>query len=67
MVGSRSFINLSFCLDSNHWFPPEMLVVCMGIEALWQFQLHTQYVKKIGVHREISKYSHHQVVPRTEY
>jgi sterol desaturase/sphingolipid hydroxylase (fatty acid hydroxylase superfamily) len=26
-------------------FPPEMLVVCMGIEALWQFQLHTQYVK----------------------
>jgi sterol desaturase/sphingolipid hydroxylase (fatty acid hydroxylase superfamily) len=32
-------------------FPPEMLVVCMGIEALWQFQLHTQYVKKIGVHR----------------
>jgi sterol desaturase/sphingolipid hydroxylase (fatty acid hydroxylase superfamily) len=34
------FINLSLCLDSNHWFPPEMLVVCMGIEALWQFQLH---------------------------
>jgi sterol desaturase/sphingolipid hydroxylase (fatty acid hydroxylase superfamily) len=28
-------------------FPPEMLVVCMGIEALWQFQLHT-YVKKLG-------------------
>jgi hypothetical protein len=25
-----------------------MLVVCMGIEALWQFQLHTQYVKKLG-------------------
>jgi hypothetical protein len=31
--------------------------VCMGIEALWQFQLHTW--KKIGVHREISEYSHH--------
>jgi hypothetical protein len=66
MVGSRS-INLSLCLDSNHWFPPEMLVVCMGIEALWQFQLHTQYVK-IGVHREISEYSHHaSSTPRTEY
>jgi hypothetical protein len=35
-----------------------MLVVCMGIEALWQFQLHTQYVKKLGF-IEISEYSHH--------
>jgi hypothetical protein len=33
-----------------------MLVVCMGIEALWQFQLHT-ICKKNGVHREISKYT----------
>jgi hypothetical protein len=64
MVGSI-FINL-LCLDSNH-FPPEMLVVCMGIEALWQFQLHTQYVKNWGF-REISKYSHHaSSTPRTEY
>jgi hypothetical protein len=48
-------------------FPPEMLVVCMGIEALWQFQLHT-ICKKIGVHREISEYSHHaSSTPRTEY
>jgi len=29
-------------------FPPEMLVVCLGIEALWQFQLHTKYVKNLG-------------------
>jgi hypothetical protein len=43
-----------------------MLVVCMGIEALWQFQLHTQYKKNWGL--EISKYSHHaSSTPRTEY
>jgi sterol desaturase/sphingolipid hydroxylase (fatty acid hydroxylase superfamily) len=35
------FINLSLCF-SNHWFPARNAVVCMGIEALWQFQLHTQ-------------------------
>jgi sterol desaturase/sphingolipid hydroxylase (fatty acid hydroxylase superfamily) len=29
------------CLIVIIGFPPEMLVVCMGIEALWQFQLHT--------------------------
>ena len=29
-------------------FPPEMLVVCLRIEALWQFQLHTKYVKNLG-------------------
>lgn len=30
-------------------FPPEMLVVCLGIEALWQFQLHSQFIPKLGV------------------
>lgn len=30
-------------------FPPEMVVVCLGIEALWQFQLHTVYVPKMGI------------------
>ncbi|VAW17370.1 Fatty acid hydroxylase family (carotene hydroxylase/sterol desaturase) [hydrothermal vent metagenome] len=29
-------------------FPPEMVVVCLGIEALWQFQLHSTYVPKMG-------------------
>lgn len=29
-------------------FPPEMVVFCLGIEALWQFQLHTKYVPKLG-------------------
>jgi sterol desaturase/sphingolipid hydroxylase (fatty acid hydroxylase superfamily) len=38
-----------------------MLVVCMGIEALWQFQLHTQYVKN-WVHREfLNTHTMHQV------
>lgn len=29
-------------------FHPSMVIVCMGIEALWQFQLHTKYVPKMG-------------------
>lgn len=29
-------------------FPVGMVMVCMGIEALWQFQLHTKYVPKMG-------------------
>lgn len=29
-------------------FPPEMVVICLGIEALWQFQLHSVYVPKLG-------------------
>ena len=29
-------------------FPPEMVIVCLGIEALWQFQLHSTYVPKLG-------------------
>ena len=30
-------------------FPPEMLVVSLGIEALWQFQLHSQFIPKLGI------------------
>jgi sterol desaturase/sphingolipid hydroxylase (fatty acid hydroxylase superfamily) len=29
-------------------FHPAMVIVCMAIEALWQFQLHTKYVPKMG-------------------
>jgi sterol desaturase/sphingolipid hydroxylase (fatty acid hydroxylase superfamily) len=29
-------------------FHPSMVIVCMAIEALWQFQLHTKYVPKMG-------------------
>ena len=43
-------------------FPPEMLVVCLGIEALWQFQLHTQYIKKMGfIEKFINTHTMHQV------
>ncbi|WP_179335215.1 sterol desaturase family protein [Winogradskyella costae] len=43
-------------------FPPEMLVVCLGIEALWQFQLHTQYVKKMGfIEKFVNTHTMHQV------
>lgn len=43
-------------------FPPEMLVVCLGIEALWQFQLHSTYVPKLGfVERIFNTHTMHQV------
>lgn len=43
-------------------FPPAMLVVCLGIEALWQFQLHTQYIKKMGfVEKILNTHTMHQV------
>ena len=30
-------------------FRPEMVLMCMGIESLWQFQLHNKFVPKLGV------------------
>jgi sterol desaturase/sphingolipid hydroxylase (fatty acid hydroxylase superfamily) len=33
----------------------------MGIEALWQFQLHTQYVKKLGFREIFNTHTMHQV------
>ena len=43
-------------------FPPEMLVVCLGIEALWQFQLHTTYIKKMGfIEKILNTHTMHQV------
>ena len=43
-------------------FPPEMLVVCLGIEALYQFQLHSQYIPKLGIIDKIfNTHTMHQV------
>ncbi len=43
-------------------FPPEMLVVCLGIESLWQFQLHTKYVPKMGIiEKFFNTHTMHQV------
>ena len=43
-------------------FPPEMLLVCLGIESLWQFQLHTKYIPKMGiVEKVINTHTMHQV------
>ncbi len=43
-------------------FPPEMVVVCLGIEALWQFQLHSVYVPKLGFLEKIfNTHTMHQV------
>jgi sterol desaturase/sphingolipid hydroxylase (fatty acid hydroxylase superfamily) len=53
------FINLSLCLDSNHWFPARN-AGCLHIEALWQFQLHTP-CKKIGFIEKFLTHTMHQV------
>ena len=43
-------------------FPPEMVLVCLGIEALWQFQLHSQYVPKLGwLEKILNSHTMHQV------
>lgn len=43
-------------------FPPEMLLVCLGIESLWQFQLHSVYVPKLGfVEKIFNTHRMHQV------
>ena len=43
-------------------FPPEMLIVCLGIESLWQFQLHTKYIPKMGiVEKFLNTHTMHQV------
>ena len=43
-------------------FPPEMVIVCLGIEALWQFQLHSQYIPKMGfLEKILNTHTMHQV------
>ena len=43
-------------------FPPEMVVLTLGIEALWQFQLHSRYVPKMGIFEKIlNTHTMHQV------
>jgi sterol desaturase/sphingolipid hydroxylase (fatty acid hydroxylase superfamily) len=43
-------------------FPPEMVVICLGIEALWQFQLHSVYVPKLGfIEKFMNTHTMHQV------
>ena len=43
-------------------FRPEMILVCLGIEALWQFQLHSQYVPKMGfIEKIFNTHTMHQV------
>ena len=39
-----------------------MVVVCLGIEAIWQFQLHSVYVPKLGFLEKIfNTHTMHQV------
>ncbi|MCP9198890.1 sterol desaturase family protein [Gramella sp. GC03-9] len=43
-------------------FPVEMIMVCIGIESLWQFQLHSQYIPKMGfLEKFLNTHTMHQV------
>ena len=43
-------------------FPPEMVIVCLGIEALWQFQLHSVFIPKMGIIEKVfNTHTMHQV------
>lgn len=43
-------------------FPPEMVLVCLGFEALWQFQLHSVYIPKLGfLEKILNTHTMHQV------
>lgn len=43
-------------------FSPEMVVFCLGIEALWQFQLHTVLLPKLGIFEKfMNTHTMHQV------
>lgn len=43
-------------------FPPAMVLVCLGIESLWQFQLHSTYIPKLGfLEKILNTHTMHQV------
>lgn len=43
-------------------FPPAMIIFCLAIESLWQFQLHSTYVPKMGfIEKIFNTHTMHQV------
>jgi sterol desaturase/sphingolipid hydroxylase (fatty acid hydroxylase superfamily) len=43
-------------------FHPGMVIICLAIESLWQFQLHTKYVPKLGfLEKFLNTHTMHQV------
>ena len=43
-------------------FPPAMVGLCLAIESLWQFQLHSTYIPKMGwVEKIFNTHTMHQV------
>lgn len=43
-------------------FSPYMVLACMAIESLWQFQLHTHFVTKMGIFEKVfNTQRHHHV------
>jgi sterol desaturase/sphingolipid hydroxylase (fatty acid hydroxylase superfamily) len=43
-------------------FHPEMVLICLAIESIWQFQLHTKYVPNLGfIEKFMNTHRQHQV------
>lgn len=43
-------------------FHPIMLTTCLAIEALWQYQLHTQFIPRLGwLEKIFNLHKHHEV------
>ena len=43
-------------------FRPEMLMICLSIEAYWQFQLHTKFIPRLGfLDKFLNTHKHHHV------
>ncbi len=43
-------------------FHPLMVITCMAIESLWQFQLHTQFIPRLGfLEKILNTHKHHMV------
>jgi sterol desaturase/sphingolipid hydroxylase (fatty acid hydroxylase superfamily) len=61
------FINLSFVLDSNHWFPARNAGCLYGYRSFMAVSTAHTICKKIGFIEKF-QYSHHaSSTPRTEY
>ena len=53
---------LFYCWLPAIGFHPEMCFICLSIESLWQFQLHSQFVPKLGfLEKFLNLHTQHQV------
>jgi len=53
---------LFYCWLPAIGFHPQMCLICLGIESLWQFQLHSKFIPKLGfLEKFLNLHTQHQV------